>query len=67
MSDFLIRCTDCPRSEQITWLPMEWHATCHECATTSVKNHLLEHPLHRCEILSSTPEPAPLRRKAGHW
>jgi hypothetical protein len=51
-----IRCLDCTKSETITWLPLLWDAgTCRECAQTSVTNHLLEYPLHRCEVLPGEP------------
>jgi hypothetical protein len=54
---YQIRCQDCPRSEQITWLPLLWDAgTCDACATTSVSKHLSEYPGHRCEVLPCVAE-----------
>jgi len=48
---YTVTCLDCPRSEQVTWLPMQWSAgPCHECAQSSVTKHLEIHPGHRCGV-----------------
>lgn len=48
----VIRCLDCVRDEQHPHLPLLWRVgSCNECAQTSVTKHLLEFPLHRCQVL----------------
>jgi len=66
VSELLIRCSDCPRSEHITWLPLLWHATCPECAETTAANHRRDHPGHRVEVIH-TPDitVTPLRRRSS--
>lgn len=52
-----IRCLDCVRSDDLPHLPLLWNAgVCNECAATSVINHLVEHPGHRCEVLGKSPD-----------
>lgn len=62
---YTVRCTDCPRSELVTWLPRMWRERCIECATTTARNHLVEHPGHRVDINTQEVDEPVRRRKAG--
>lgn len=64
MAELVVRCLDCVRDEAHLHLPLLWRVgTCSECAATSVLNHLVEHPGHRCEVIPSSSDESKTRSK----